>query len=151
MQETVVFSFIIVKFVTHKFLLIPLKYNKKCFCVSFNVMFVIASGENGKTYGQNHTKQSSPSQHYNIINKTFWKNWDADLCFYDIFSMFWGWMRMFSQSLMVATETYGIRRTQNCQKIRPYDFPCTRVNYFNKISKLTGSIQCAIAIQVVIC
>ena len=102
-------------------------------------------------HDENHTKQSSPSQHYDIIDKTVWKNWDAHLCFYDIFFMFWGWMRMFSQSLMVATETYGKCRTQNCQKIRPYDFPYLRVNYFNKISKLTGSIQCAIAIHVVIC
>ena len=48
---------------------------------------------------------------------------------------------------MVATEPWVKYITWDWQKIKPHDFPDTRVDYFDKIIKFTGSIQCAIAIH----
>ena len=51
---------------------------------------------------------------------------------------------MFSQFIMVATETYAKYITRDWQNF------FTRVEYFDKTIKLTGSICCEIATYVVI-
>ena len=39
---------------------------------------------------------------------------------------------MFSQSVMIATETYGKYVTRDWQKIKPHHFPEATVDYFDK-------------------
>ena len=53
---------------------------------------------------------------------------------------------MFSQFIMVATETYDKYTTRDWQKIKPHDFLDTRVDYLDKIFKVTGSVSTYVVI-----